>query len=396
MNGRVVSRTDPVITSLLDTDLYKYTMQQVMLSCYPEAEARMSFRCRSGQLNLDITELRQQIDALADLSLSDQELQWLGQLPFITPEFVGWLRGFRLDPKTVDIVTTGQTPDITVTGKWVEITHFEIFVLAIVSELHCRTTYGEHPEKVGGQRLQDKIQTLKQALGKQTGFNLVDFGTRRRFSRDWQALVVRTLKQELPAAFTGTSNLHLARTLGLKPVGTMAHEWLQAHQALGNDLSGFQKDALFIWLRYYEGQLGVALTDTISMQAFLQDFGRELATAYSGIRHDSGDPVAWGEQALEHYRQLGIEARDKTFVFSDKLDFETALHLFRHFKDRVNVSFGIGTYLTNDMGQAAPNIVLKLVELNGQPVAKLSDSPGKIMCDDDAYIARLKTSFTDR
>ncbi|KEQ16016.1 hypothetical protein GZ77_05985 [Endozoicomonas montiporae] len=384
---------DPIINSLLDTDLYKYTMQQVMFSCYPDAMGKMSFRCRSGQLNLELDELRAQIDALGDLSLSEDELTWLGSLSFITPEFVSWLRTFRLNPAAVHLAESDGHLDITVTGKWAEITHFEIFILAIVSELHCRRAFQGQPERAGELRLHTKIQQLKAGLGSGDGFNLVDFGTRRRFSRQWQEYVVRTLQRELPSTFAGTSNLHLARTLGLKPVGTMAHEWLQAHQALGETLSDFQRDALLTWLGYYEGQLGVALTDTISMKAFLQDFDRELAMAYVGIRHDSGDPVDWGEQALSHYASLGIDARDKQFVFSDKLDFDTALMLYRHFSGRVKVSFGIGTYLTNDMGEAAPNIVLKLVELNGQPVAKLSDSPGKIMCEDDEYIARLRASF---
>ena len=383
----------PIITSLLDTDLYKYTMQQVMFSCYPEAMGKMSFRCRSGQLNLDLLELRHQIDLLAELSLTEEELLWLGKLPFITPEFVHWLRRFRLDPKAVHIAETGGHVDISVAGNWAEITHFEIFILAIVSELHCRRHFGGKPERSGELRLQTKIQQFKVDLGDNADFNLVDFGTRRRFSGQWHEHVVRTLQKELPLAFAGTSNLHLARILGLKPVGTMAHEWLQAHQALGDRLSDFQQDALFTWLDYYHGQLGIALTDTISMKAFLQDFDHRLATAYAGIRHDSGDPVAWGEQALAHYASLGIDARDKVFVFSDKLDFDTALMLYRHFSGRVKVSFGIGTYLTNDMGQPTPNIVLKLVELNGQPVAKLSDSPGKTMCEDDEFVARLRASF---
>ena len=383
----------PIITSLLDTDLYKYTMQQVMFSSYPNARGKMSFRCRSGQLDLDLKELRTQIDSLAELSLTEEELFWLSELPFITPEFVSWLRRFRLDPRTVHVTESGGHVDIAVAGNWAEITHFEIFILAIVSELHCRRHFRGKPERSGELRLQTKIQRFKADLGDHADFNLVDFGTRRRFSGQWHEHVVRTLQKELPSAFAGTSNLHLARTLGLKPFGTMAHEWLQAHQALGDSLSDFQQDALFTWLDYYGGQLGIALTDTVSMKAFLQDFNHSLATAYAGIRHDSGDPVTWGEQALAHYSSLGIDARDKTFVFSDKLDFDTATMLYRHFSGRVKVSFGIGTYLTNDMGQPAPNIVLKLVELNGQPVAKLSDSPGKVMCEDNEFIARLRASF---
>ena len=384
----------PIVQSLLDTDLYKYTMQQVMFSRYRQARAKMSFRCRSGLLNLEVGELRQQIDSLGHLRLTGEELQWLGGLPFIEPAFIDWLRDFHLEPGSVSVKERASGVQIDVEGSWAEITHFEIFVLAIVSELHCRHTFPKSAEAQGRKRLADKITVLQGALGPDAeGFSLVDFGTRRRFSRDWQAYVVQQLQTALPSLFTGTSNLHLARTRGLTPVGTMAHEWLQAHQALGERLRAFQSDALAAWLHFYGDQLGLALTDTISMQAFLQDFDRDMATAYEGIRHDSGDPFVWGEQALAHYERLGIDARKKKFVFSDKLDFSTAVQLYRHFAGRVNVSFGIGTYLTNDMGMPAPNIVLKLVELNGLPVAKLSDSPGKVMCEDDAYVERLKASF---
>lgn len=386
----------PIIQSLLDTDLYKFTMQQSMFRRYRDVHARMAFRCRGEEpLQVSVDELREQCVALGGLRFSADELSWLASLPFIRPEFVDYLRDFRLNPEQLSVWRDDQGElRIEAQGNWAEITHFEIFVLALVSELHCRKNTGAS-EAAGKRRLNDKLSYLKASLGAEadTSFRLVDFGTRRRFSRDWQAFVVQRLAQALPGSFAGTSNLHLARTLGLKPVGTMAHEWLQSHQALGDSLLSFQKEALTVWLEEYGQQLGIALTDTISMQAFLRDFDLPLATAYSGIRHDSGDPVVWGEQALEHYRKLGIDPKTRQFVFSDKLDFVTALDIHRHFAGRVNVSFGIGTYLTNDMGARAPNIVMKLIEVNGQPVAKLSDNPGKTMCRDEKYINRLKKTF---
>ena len=384
----------PVIQSLLDTDLYKYTMQQVMVSRYAGVHGKMAFRCRSGGMNLEYQALRNEIDALADLRLSEEELGWLGRLSYMTPGFISWLRDFRLDPSCVEIRKDDQGWQIDVSGNWAEITHFEIFILAIVSELHCRNSFSSNSVFKGHQRLEEKIQYLDRVLnGDETGFQLVDFGTRRRFSRQWHRKVVGRLQEAVPAIFTGTSNLHLARTLGLKPMGTMAHEWLQAHQVLGDSLVSSQRDALNIWLSEYGGQLGIALTDTISMRAFLNDFDRSLATAYTGIRHDSGDPIEWGEQALSHYKTLGIDPSEKIFVFSDKLDFTKAVEIYRHFAGRVNVSFGIGTYLTNDMGYAAPNIVLKLVEVDGWPVAKLSDSPGKVMCRDEQFVEELRQAF---
>ena len=386
----------PIIQSLLDTDLYKFTMQQSMFRRYGDVHARMAFRCRGEEpLQVSADELREQCAALGELKLTEDELEWLSTLPFIRPEFIDYLRDFRLNPDQLSIWHDDQGElHIEAEGKWAEITHFEIFVLALVSELHCRKNDSTN-EAAGERRLNDKLAYLKDSLAEDgdNSFRLVDFGTRRRYSRSWQAHVVERLAQELPGLFVGTSNMHLARTLGLKPIGTMAHEWLQSHQALGESLLSFQKEALAVWLEEYGSQLGIALTDTIIMQAFLRDFDVDLANAYWGIRHDSGDPIHWGEQALEHYRKLGIDARNKQFVFSDKLDFVTALDIHRHFAGKVNVSFGIGTYLTNDMGVKAPNIVMKLIEVNDRPVAKLSDNPGKTMCRDEDYINRLKKTF---
>ncbi len=389
-----MSISNPVITSLLDTDLYKYTMQQLMVLRYPKASARMLFRCRSGQLNVAIDELREQIELLGDLRLSEDELSWLSSLPFIDSKFVHWLSDFRLRPESVSVRDQNGELEIEVEGNWAEITHFEIFLLAIVSELHCRNQIKENTFEIGRQRLQSKIEYLKSHLNSNhTNFSLVDFGTRRRFSQEWQQTVVQTLQEQLPANFNGTSNLDLARKTGMTPVGTMAHEWLQAHQALSAQLQSSQKQALLIWLKDYTGQLGVALTDTINMKAFLKDFDPMLAEAYDGIRHDSGDPILWGDQALAHYRSLGIDPAGKKFVFSDKLDFKRAIEIHNHFSGQVQTSFGIGTYLTNDMGFPAPNIVLKLVEVNGKPVAKLSDNPDKVMCQDEDYIQTLRALF---
>ncbi|MRI34832.1 nicotinate phosphoribosyltransferase [Endozoicomonas sp. OPT23] len=386
--------SNPIITSLLDTDLYKYTMQQLMVLRYPTAQARMAFRCRSGQLDIAVEELQEQIEWLGELRLSEDELNWLASLPYIEQKFVDWLSDFRLKPESVSVREQNGELAIEVTGNWAEITHFEIFLLAIVSESQCRSQSEQESETVGMARLQSKIDFLKANLAADgEGFRLVDFGTRRRFSREWQQTVVETLQLQIPEYFVGTSNLSVAMKTGLTPVGTMAHEWLQAHQALSDQLHSSQKDALTVWLKEYAGQLGVALTDTISMKAFLRDFDTTLAEAYVGIRHDSGDPIEWGEQALMHYQQLGIDASHKQFVFSDKLDFKRALQIHQHFSGRAQTSFGIGTYLTNDMGFPAPNIVLKLVEVNDKPVAKLSDNPDKVMCQDERYVQTLRKLF---
>ena len=207
--------------------------------------------------------------------------------------------------------------------------------------------------------------------------------------------MVQTFATQAPQWFKGTSNVLLARDLNLVPIGTMAHEYLQTYQALGVRLRDFQKAALEDWVQEYRGDLGIALTDTVGMDAFLADFDLYFAKLFDGLRHDSGDPVAWGEKALAHYAKLRIDAHTKRLVFSDGLDLERALMLYRHFGDRTQLGFGIGTNLTNDMGPGHKpiNIVMKLVRANGQPVAKLSDTPGKTLCDDETYLDYLRQVF---
>ncbi|MDU5192318.1 MAG: nicotinate phosphoribosyltransferase, partial [Mixta calida] len=224
-------------------------------------------------------------------------------------------------------------------------------------------------------------------------FRLMDFGTRRRFSRDVQFAIVSTLQRDFPW-LVGSSNYDIARRLDITPVGTQAHEWFQAHQQISPVLANSQRAALQAWLDEYDDKLGIALTDCITMDAFLRDFGPGFANRYQGLRHDSGDPVEWGEKALAHYEKLAIDPHSKTLVFSDNLDFNKAIDLYRHFGQRTNVVFGIGTRLTCDIPQVKPlNIVIKLVECNGKPVAKLSDSPGKTICQDKAFVRALRKAF---
>jgi len=200
----------------------------------------------------------------------------------------------------------------------------------------------------------------------------------------------------VPQFFKGTSNVDLARRLGLVAIGTMAHEYLQSYQALDVRLRDFQKAALEDWVQEYRGDLGTALTDVVGMEAFLADFDLYFAKLFDGLRHDSGDPIVWGEKALAHYAKLRIDAHTKRLVFSDGLDLPAALRIHRHFADRTQLGFGIGTNLSNDLGPAPLNIVMKLVRCNGQPVAKLSDSPGKTLCADETFLAYLRQVFQIR
>ena len=249
------------------------------------------------------------------------------------------------------------------------------------------------------ERLQAKIGELKTALAgipdaNDSPFVLFDFGLRRRYSATWHDEVVQRLASELPAHFRGTSNVYLAKRLGLTPSGTMAHEYLQAYQAFGFRLRDFQKAALEGWVQEYRGDLGVALTDIVGMDAFLRDFDLYFAKLFDGLRHDSGDPVVWGEKAIAHYHALRIDPASKRLVFSDSLNIPRALELYRHFKGRIQTGFGIGTDLSNDTPHPALNIVMKITACNGQPVAKLSDEPGKTLCDDQTFLAYLRQVFS--
>ena len=205
--------------------------------------------------------------------------------------------------------------------------------------------------------------------------------------------IVAAFHNTVPNVFRGTSNVLLAKELNITPIGTMAHEFLQAFQALDVRLRDFQKAALETWVQEYRGDLGIALTDVVGMDAFLRDFDLYFAKLFDGLRHDSGDPYEWGDKAYAHYRKLKIDTKTKMLTFSDGLNLPKAWELHQYFKDRFQVSFGIGTNLTNDMGQTPLNIVLKLVECNGQSVAKISDSPGKTMTDNDTFLAYLRQVF---
>ena len=387
---------DSIITSLLDTDFYKLTMQQAVFHNYPTAVVDARFHCRSAvDLSSLAGEVREQINSLASLRLQDDEKKWLAGLGFFQGDYLNWLSEQRLDPSKVDVQISHEALQINVRGSWLEVTLFEIYILAIVGELYGRSLQKGSSLDEARFRLHNKIEGLQGHLREEGGaFHFVDFGTRRRYSGQWHRELLTTLQAELPDSLQGTSNIMLAQKLGLAPVGTMGHEWLQAHQALVPDLVQSQREALEVWYREYQGDLGVALTDTITMSAFLKDFQRDLALRYNGLRHDSGDPIVWGERAVRHFEELGIDPATRTLVFSDGLNFDKSLAISRHFGDRIHTSFGIGTWLTNDVGGQPLNIVLKLVSCNGQPVAKISDAPGKTMCLDDGYVNRLKQIYS--
>lgn len=392
-----------IIQSLLDTDLYKFTMLQAILHQFPQTMSEYQFRCR----NLDETvyplveikdELEDELDALCDIRFTHEELDYLRSLRFIKSDFVDYLELFQLKRRFIQVGIDEQGRlDIVVKGPMIQAMFFEIFILAMVNELYFRRL--ETPEVLaeGERRLQDKAAFMKECEQKQNPndppFAVSDFGTRRRYTFAWQKHVLEVLHEASPAIFRGTSNVHLAKELGLVPIGTMAHEFMQSFQSQNVRLRDFQKAALESWVQEYRGDLGVALTDTVGMDAFLQDFDLYFAKLFDGLRHDSGDPYEWGEKAYWHYKKLRIDTKTKSLTFSDGLNLQKAWDLYQYFKDRFKPNFGIGTNLTNDMGHTPLNIVLKLVSCNGQSVAKISDSPGKIMTTDKTFLDYLKQTF---
>ncbi len=392
-----------IIRSLLDTDLYKFTMLQVVLHKFPQTHSVYHFRCRNLQdtvypLADILDELNEQLDLLCQITFKPDELEYLRQLRFIKSDFVDYLELFQLKRRFIQASIDEQGRlDIRVEGPMLQAMMFEIYVLAIVNELYFRRIRSSEVLEEGERRLQHKLKLMQgyeqQQRAEDPPFLVSDFGTRRRYSFEWQKHVVQAMHAASPNVFRGTSNVLLAKELGITPIGTMAHEFLQAFQALDVRLRNFQKAALETWVQEYRGDLGIALTDVVGMDAFLRDFDLYFAKLFDGLRHDSGDPYVWGDKAYAHYHQLKIDSKTKMLTFSDGLDLPRAWELYQYFKERFQVSFGIGTNLTNDMGQIPLNIVLKLVECNGQSVAKISDSPGKTMSDNNTFLAYLRQVF---
>ncbi len=395
-----------IITSLLDTDLYKFTMMQAVLHQFPGAQVEYRFKCRNPGVRLApfVHEIREEIRALCQLQFQPAELEYLRSLRFIKSDFVDFLSLFKLNEKyiTITALENGEI-DIAIQGPWLHVIPFEIPVLAIVNEVYFRNTQPVPDFLEGRRRLEEKIQLLRGDTLE--GLKIADYGTRRRFSRAWHEEVLRVLCAKLgtgnkrpapghgPGQFAGTSNVLYAMRLGITPLGTMAHEFLQACQALGPRLRDSQIFGLESWAKEYRGDLGIALSDVYGMSAFLRDFDLYFCKLFDGARHDSGDPFAWGERMLEHYRANRVDPLNKTLIFSDALTIPKTIALYQRFHGRCQLAFGIGTNLTNDLGYEPLQVVIKMTRCNDQPVAKLSDTPGKSMCDDKKYLAYLRQVF---
>jgi nicotinate phosphoribosyltransferase len=389
---------EPIVISLLDTDLYKFNMDQVIFHKHTDLNGEYYFKCRNDDVVFTqemLEEINAQIDHLCTLRFTKEELDYLRSIRFIKNDYVEFLRLWRpiREYVTATLDKNGKL-DIVVKGPLFSAMQFEIFLLEIVNEVYFRMMY-DYDEllKSARDRLERKIEAFNN--GKYT-FTFAEFGCRRRLSREWEDEVVRRLASETKNC-VGTSNVYLAMKYNLTPIGTYAHEFVQMYQGIDSiPLAYTNHYAMQDWYNEYKGDNGTALTDTITTDLFLLDFDRSMVNNYTGVRHDSGDPYEWGEKIIAHYKKYEVDPKTKLLLFSDGLDFDGAQRLYDYFKNKTKVSFGIGTFCSNDTCKKPLNIVIKLQYVNGRPVAKLSDSPGKAMCRDEDYLKYLRESVAFR
>jgi len=391
-------RLNPIIVSLLDTDLYKFNMNQVMFHKHTDLVGEYVFKCRNENVVFTpemFAEINEQIDYLCTLSFTDDELDYLRSIRFIKKDYVEFLRLWHpiRDYVYTDLKDNGELV-LKVDGPLFSAMQFEIYLLEIVNEVYFRMSYDYiNLRRAAEERLEQKIADFNS--GKYT-FTFAEFGCRRRLSREWEDEAVRRLCSETTKC-VGTSNVYLAKKYNVTPIGTYAHEFVQMYQGIDDiPLSYTNHYAMQDWYNEYKGDNGTALTDTITTDLFLMDFDRSMVNNYTGVRHDSGDPYEWGEKIIAHYKKYDVDPKSKLLLFSDSLDFDRAQALYEHFKGRTKVSFGIGTFVSNDTNEDALNIVIKLQYVNGRPVAKLSDSEGKEMCEDESYLEYLKSAVQFR
>lgn len=391
-------KLEPIIISLLDTDLYKFNMDQVIFHKHTDLNGEYCFKCRNNGIRFTpemLDEINDQIDHLCRLRFTREELDYLRSIRFIKNDYVEFL---RLWHPIREYVTTGLSENgelsVIVRGPMFSAMQFEIYLLEIINEVYFRMNFDYETLRASAEeRLNQKLKAFQDGI---YTFKFAEFGCRRRLSREWEDVVVHRLMTETNNC-VGTSNVYLAKKYNITPIGTYAHEFVQMYQGIDSiPLAYTNHYAMADWYDEYRGDNGTALTDTITTDLFLLDFNHSMVNNYTGVRHDSGDPYEWGEKILAHYKKYGVDTRTKQLLFSDSLDFDRSQKLYEHFKDRTRVSFGIGTFCSNDTCEPALNIVIKLQYVNGRPVAKLSDTPSKAMCQDDGYLEYLQSSVEFR
>lgn len=381
-------------------------MGQAIFHQFNSDETTWTFKCRNSDVYFtpEMTEeITEQIKAYCNLHFTEEELTFLSKIKWLRKDYVDFLRFWH--PRFEEFTITRNAPcglSIETKGTWLNTSMYEIPVLAIVNEVYFTMKYDiAKLENTEDLNTKNKIASIRLS-GRENPFNLdaafSEFGTRRRLSKKSQEAMIRAFAEARIKGFVGTSNVYFAMKYGIKPVGTMAHEYImtigQGHHEYNPAYSN--KFALDSWVKEYGVLNGIALTDTITTDCFLKDFRLTFATLFSGVRHDSGDPIEWGEKMIAHYKNLGIDPTTKTLLFSDSLDFPRAYAIYEHFKGRAKIAFGIGTWLSNDCGETPLNIIMKVTEANGQPVAKVSDTPGKGMCKDESYVDYLTRAISWR
>lgn len=386
-----------IINSLLENDMYKISMCQAIYHQFSDYKTTWTFKCRNTDVKFTpkmVKEIKNQIKAYCKLRFKPDELEYLRSIKWIRDDYIDFLRIWQ--PRYEDFIINTDAEcglNIEVKGTWLNTSMYEIPTLAIVNEVYFRMAYNyDELIKNYKEKLDEKVSWL--VNGKYYLANFSEFGLRRRLSAEAQELAVKTLTNARLCAskFVGTSNVYLAKKYGITPVGTMAHEWIMCvgqgnHKHNPAYSNWYMMNA---WVKEYGILNGIALTDTITTECFLKDFQLTYATLFSGVRHDSGDPIEWGDKMIEHYKSLGIDPTTKTLLFSDSLNFEKADKIFRHFSGKTKVAFGIGTYISNDTDMEPLNIVMKVTKCNGQDVAKISDTPGKGMCKNPEYVEYLQ------
>ena len=393
-----------LMQSYISNDAYKFSMKQGVWSQHPNAMVEYALTNRNKDIDLLplADKIQAKIDRMHGLGPTRSEIAFLGGLGYLKPSYVEALSQFKLDTSHVKVGEKDGKLDIRVRGPWYQTIDFEVPILRAVNEAYFEQFSFSSTYQEGEKRLDEKIEKLLKFWDESVlthperhPYKLMEFGTRRAFSEEWQDFVVQKLAAKLPKEMLlGCSNVHLAMKYGLVPQGTMAHEWVMAFQAF-SPLHLSQRDALYAWAMEFRGKLGIALSDTLGNEMFLRDFDMLLAGAFSGARHDSGDPYSWGEGMVEHYSSMGLNPFNKQLSFTDSLNIDKSIDLWWKFSDRIRSGFGIGTHLTNDLGPKALNIVMKMVKCNGMPLAKLSAEPGKMMCENPAFSTWLSHMVTE-
>ena len=372
------------LVSLLDNDFYKFTMQCAVVKLFPSEVVKYDFINRGKHEYPEgfADELKKAVNAMSQLSLTKEEKQFLKKTcPYLDLPYIDFLEGYRYDPSEVQIKQEGTSLEVQVSGLWYRTILWEVPLLCLISELYysMKGLQREDDETI----IQNTIETEKKFKTLQVPF--AEFGTRRRHSYRVHRLVMQALTSMEDSTFTGSSNVHMAMLYNVKPIGTHAHEWFMFHAAeygfkMANSLS------LEHWVDVYRGDLGVALSDTYTTDVFFQQFDKKFAKLFDGLRHDSGDPIEFANKTIEHYKKHGINPLFKYIIFSDALNPEKVEEITKACRGRIGISFGIGTNLTNDVGLAPSNIVMKLISVKGInnewiPTVKLSDEKGKYTGD---------------